>query len=92
MITAMPIIQGGDVTLNMGDGSQWNVQGQSWITNVNATGNVLIDLTSAENEYKNYDSHALTIRNLNGDANIKMDLNGDRSQSDMLYIGQGNGE
>ena len=86
------IIQGGDVTLNMGDGSQWNVQGQSWITNVNATGNVLIDLTSAENEYKNYDSHALTIRNLNGDANIKMDLNGDRSQSDMLYIGQGNGE
>ena len=86
------IIQGGDVTLNMGDGSQWNVQGQSWITNVNANGNVLIDLTSAENEYKNYDSHALTIRNLNGDANIKMDLNGDRSQSDMLYIGQGNGE
>ena len=86
------IIQGGDVTLNMGDGSQWNVQGQSWITNVNAIGNVLIDLTSAENEYKNYDSHALTIRNLNGDANIKMDLNGDRSQSDMLYIGQGNGE
>ena len=86
------IIQGGDVTLNMGDGSQWNVQGQSWITNVNATGNVLIDLTSAENEYKNYDSHALTIRTLKGDANIKMDLNGDRSQSDMLYIGQGNGE
>ena len=86
------IIQGGDITLNMGDGSQWNVQGQSWITNVNATGNVLIDLTSAENQYKNYDSHALTIRNLNGDANIKMDLNGDRSQSDMLYIGQGNGE
>lgn len=86
------IIQGGDVTLNMGDGSQWNVQGQSWITNVNATGNVLIDLTSAENQYKNYDSHALTIRNLNGDANIKMDLNGDRSQSDMLYIGQGKGE
>ena len=86
------IIQGGNVTLNMGDGSQWNVQGQSWITNVNATGNVTIDLTSAENEYQNYNSHALTIRNLNGDANIKMNLNGDRSQSDMLYIGQGSGE
>ena len=86
------IIQGGDVTLNMGDESQWNVQGQSWITNVNTTGNVTIDLTSAENEYQNYNSHALTIRNLNGDANIKMNLNGDRSASDMLYIGQGNGE
>ena len=86
------IIQGGDVTLNMGDGSQWNVQGQSWITNVNTNGNVKIDLTNVAEEYQNYNSHALTIRNLNGDANIKMDLDGDRSQSDMLYIGQGNGE
>ena len=86
------IIQGGDVTLNMGDESRWNVQGQSWITNVNTNGNVTIDLTSAENEYQKYNSHALTIRNLNGDANIKMNLNGDRSASDMLYIGQGKGE
>ena len=86
------IIQGGDVTLNMGDGSEWNVQGQSWITTVNTEGNVKIDLTNVADDYQNYNSHALTIRNLNGDANIKMDLNGDRSQSDMLYIGQGNGE
>ena len=86
------IYKGGDVTLHMGDGSRWNVQGQSWITNVNTNGNVTIDLTNAQNEYENYNSHALTIRNLNGNANIKMDLNGDRSQSDMLYIGQGNGE
>ena len=86
------IIQGGNVTLNMGDDSEWYVQGQSWITNVNTNGDVTIDLTSAQNEYQKYNSHALTIRNLNGDANIKMDLNGDRSQSDMLYIGQGNGE
>ncbi len=86
------IIQGGDVTLNMGDDSKWNVQGQSWITNVNTNGNVTIDLTNAQNEYENYNSHALTIRNLNGDANIKMNLDGERSQSDMLYIGQGSGE
>ena len=86
------IYKGGDVTLNMGDESRWNVQGQSWITNVNTNGNVTIDLTSAENEYQKYNSHALTIRNLNGDANIKMNLNGDRSASDMLYIGQGKGE
>ena len=86
------IYKGGDVTLHMGDGSRWNVQGQSWITNVNTNGDVTIDLTSAETAYQNYNSHALTIRNLNGDANIKMNLDGERSQSDMLYIGQGNGE
>lgn len=86
------IYKGGDITLTMGDGSQWNVQGQSWITNLNTNGEVTIDLTNIAEEYKNYDSHALTIRNLNGNADIIMDLDGNRSQSDMLYIGQGNGE
>lgn len=86
------IYKGGDITLTMGDGSKWNVQGQSWITTLNTDGKVTIDLTNVADEYKNYDSHALTIRNLNGNANIKMDLDGDRSASDMLYIGKGNGE
>ena len=86
------IYKGGDITLTMGDGSRWNVQGQSWITNLNTNGEVTIDLTNIAEEYKNYDSHALTIRNLNGNADIIMDLDGNRSQSDMLYIGQGNGE
>ena len=86
------IIQGGNVTLNMGDNAKWYVQGQSWITNINTKDNALIDLTNVGEGYENYKSHALTVRNLNGDANIKMDLNGDRSQSDMLYIGQGKGE
>lgn len=84
------ILHGGEVTLNMGKGSQWSVQGQSWITNLNTNGNVLIDLTNASTEYES-NAHALTVRNLNGDANIKMSLNGDRSKSDMLYIGKGNG-
>lgn len=84
------ILHGGEVTLNMGKGSQWSVQGQSWITNLNTNGNVLIDLTNASTEYES-NSHALTVRNLNGDANIKMSLNGDRTQSDMLYIGKGTG-
>ena len=87
------IIQGGDVTLNMGDKSRWDVQGQSWITTVNTEGNVTIDLTNVSSGYKDdYVSHALTIRNLNGSADIKMHLDGTRSQSDMLYIGNGNGE
>ncbi len=84
------ILHGGEVTLNMGKGSQWSVQGQSWITNLNTNGNVLIDLTNASTEYES-NAHALTIRNLNGDANIIMSLNGDRTQSDMLYIGKGTG-
>ena len=84
------ILHGGDVTLNMGNGSQWSVQGQSWITNLNTNGNVLIDLTNASTEYES-NAHASTVRNLNGDANIKMSLNGDRTQSDMLYIGKGTG-
>ena len=84
------ILHGGEVTLNMGKGSQWSVQGQSWITNLNTNGNVLIDLTNASTEYES-NAHALTVRNLNGDANIKMSLNGDRTQSDMLYIGKGTG-
>ena len=84
------ILHGGEVTLNMGKGSQWSVQGQSWITNLNTNDNVLIDLTNASTEYES-NAHALTIRNLNGDANIIMSLNGDRTQSDMLYIGKGTG-
>lgn len=84
------ILHGGEVTLNMGKGSQWSVQGQSWITNLNTNGNVLIDLTNASTEYES-NAHALTVRNLNGDANIIMSLNGDRTQSDMLYIGKGTG-
>ena len=84
------ILHGGEVTLNMGNGSQWSVQGQSWITNLNTKGNVLIDLTNASTEYES-NAHALTVRDLNGDANIKMSLNGDRTQSDMLYIGKGIG-
>ena len=87
------IIQGGDVTLNMGDGSRWDVQGQSWITTVNTNGNAVIDLTNVADGYEDsYNSHSLTIRNLNGDADIKMKLDGNRSTSDMLYIGNANGE
>ncbi len=87
------IIQGGDVTLNMGDGAIWYVQGQSWITTLNTESNVTIDLTNVADGYEDsYNSHSLTIRNLNGNADIKMDLDGDRSASDMLYIGQGSGE
>ena len=85
------ILEGGSVNLTMGDGAKWYVQGQSWITSINTTGNALIDLTNVGDGYENYDSHALTVYNLNGGANIKMNLDGDRDYSDMLYIKNGNG-
>ena len=85
------ILEGGSVNLTMGDGAKWYVQGQSWITNINTTGNALIDLTDVGTGYEHYNSHALTVYNLHGDANIKMKLDGDRDYSDMLYIKNGNG-
>ncbi len=85
------ILEGGSVNLTMGDGAKWYVQGQSWITNINTTGNALIDLTNVGDGYESYDSHALTVYNLNGGADIKMSLDGDRDYSDMLYIKNGNG-
>lgn len=85
------ILEGGSVNLTMGDGAKWYVQGQSWITSINTTGNALIDLTNVGDGYENYDSHALKVYNLNGGADIKMSLDGDRQFSDMLYIGNGTG-
>lgn len=85
------ILEGGSVNLTMGDGAKWYVQGQSWITSINTTGNALIDLTNVGDGYESYDSHALTVYNLNGGADIKMSLDGDRQFSDMLYIGNGTG-
>lgn len=86
------IVRNGTVNLTMGEGSKWYVNGQSWITSVDTSKaqNTLIDLVSA-NTNLNMDSHALTIGTLKGDTTFRMKLDGDRSKSDMLYIGNGNG-
>lgn len=86
------IVRNGTVNLTMGEGSQWYVNGQSWITSVDTSKaqNTLIDLVSA-NTNLNMNSHALTIGTLKGDTTFRMKLDGDRSKSDMLYIGNGNG-
>ncbi|MDM8108740.1 autotransporter outer membrane beta-barrel domain-containing protein [Phascolarctobacterium faecium] len=86
------IVRNGTVNLTMGEGSQWYVNGQSWITSVDTSKaqNTLIDLVSA-NTNLNMDSHALTIGTLKGDTNFRMKLDGNRQYSDMLYIGNGNG-
>jgi len=82
------IIKGGTVKLTMGGGSRWNVTGQSWITSLKTTGNAedtLISLEKAKEDL-NSNASALTIGTLKGDTRFYMNLNGDRSASDMLYI------
>ena len=82
----------GNVDLKLGDGSRWNVDGQSWVTTINAGQNTVIDLTGAATD-RNTTAHALTIGTLNGDANFRMNLDGfDKGNSDMLYIKNSNGE
>ena len=82
----------GKVDLKLGDGSRWNVDGQSWVTTINAGKNTVIDLTGAVTD-RNTSAHALTIGTLDGDANFRMNLDGfDKANSDMLYIKNSKGE
>ena len=88
------IIANGTVNLTMGEGSVWNVTGQSWITELNTTENAadtLINLEKAKEDY-NTSASALTIGTLNGSTQFYMNLDGDRSASDMLYIKNANGK
>lgn len=81
----------GEVNLSMGDGSRWNVTGQSWVTSIKSAGVTLIDMVGA-NIDKNEKAHAMTIEKLEGDTNFKVSLDGNRHESDMIYIknAQGN--
>ena len=82
----------GTVKLKLDEGSRWNVNGQSWVTEIDATDNSIIDLTGAQTD-RNTTAHALTVGTLKGNANFRMNLDGfDKANSDMLYIKNSNGE
>lgn len=91
------IIQGGQVNLTMGEGSRWNINGQSWITSIKTTtgdlttGTPVIDLVNANTD-RTTTAHALTVYELTGNAIFNMSLDGDRDVSDMLYIKKADGE
>lgn len=91
------IIQGGQVNLTMGEGSRWNIHGQSWITSIKTTtgdlttGTPVIDLVNANTD-RTTTAHALTVYELTGNAIFNMSLDGDRDVSDMLYIKKADGE
>lgn len=91
------IYKGGQVNLDMGENSRWNVTGQSWITSIDTTNdsgnvrnNAIIDLISANTD-RNTTAHALTVYNMNGNATFNMSLDADRNLSDMLYIKNADG-
>lgn len=95
------IYSGGRVDLEMGSGSTWFVTGQSWITSINtekAQGDTkdtraTIDLTTMyeNDEADATTAHALTVYDFKGDADFKMNLSGDRANSDMLYMKHADG-
>lgn len=73
----------GEVNLTMGDKAYWNVTEQSWVSSLTATGaGAVIDMVGEDNG-----THAVTIENMQGNANFKMSLNGEtKTDSDMLYM------
>ena len=91
------IFKGGVVNLKMGEGSRWNVTGQSWITTIKTSDAAIsddtpiIDLITANSD-RSTKAHALTVYELNGNAVFNMSLDGNRSTSDMLYIKNAQGE
>ena len=96
------IYSGGNVGLEMGAGSRWNVTGQSWITSIDtsdANGNTqdtratidLVNYYKDETGKNNTNAHALTVYDFNGDADFIMNLDGNRTNSDMLYMKHADG-
>lgn len=96
------IYTGGNVGLEMGAGSRWNVTGQSWITSIDtsdANGNTqdtratidLVNYYKDETGENNTNAHALTVYDFNGSADFIMNLDGNRTNSDMLYMKRADG-
>ena len=71
------VVTSGTVSVDLEE-AQWNVTGQSWVTNLSGKGGV-IDLTQG--------SDAVHIKNLSGSHTFKVNLDYDHHEtSDMLYI------
>ena len=79
------IFKGGEVNLTMGEGSRWNVTGQSWVTRINTESAALADdVLAAENPVEAM-NHMATIdlveantdRNTNAHALIVYEMTGD---------------
>lgn len=79
-----PVTSSGSVSVNLGEGSTWTLTGQSWLSSLQGSNNV-IDLTAEDGE----GNHALHIGTITGSNNtFVMNLLRDGS-GNMLYVYQG---
>ena len=80
----------GEITLNLGDNSTWDMTGQSWITNLNLGNNVTIDMrdnTMRDEKAENNGNYAISIGKISGEGTFELNLNAkDRNSSQMIYI------
>lgn len=78
----------GNISIDFNNKSRWNVVGQSFISNINTKENNIIDMVGYNTENK---PHSLMVKEFNGDSNFVMNLNGDRKNTDMVYLNSGTG-
>ncbi|WP_278402600.1 autotransporter outer membrane beta-barrel domain-containing protein [Megamonas rupellensis] len=78
----------GNISVDFNNKSRWNVVGQSFISNINTKENNIIDMVGYNTENK---PHSLMVKEFNGDSNFVMNLNGNRQNTDMVYLNSGIG-
>ena len=78
----------GNISVDFNNKSRWNVVGQSFISNINTKENNIIDMVGYNTENK---PHSLMVKEFNGDSNFVMNLNGNRQNTDMVYLNSGRG-
>ena len=79
----------GNISVDFNNKSRWNVVGQSFISNINTKENNIIDMVGYNTENK---PHSLMVKEFNGDSNFVMNLNGNRQNTDMVYLNSGTGK
>lgn len=78
----------GNISIDFNNKSRWNVVGQSFISKINTKENNIIDMVGYDTENK---PHSLMVKEFNGDSNFVMNLNGNRQNTDMVYLNSGTG-
>ena len=78
----------GNISIDFNNKSRWNVVRQSFISNINTKENNIIDMVGYNTENK---PHSLMVKEFNGDSNFVMNLNGNRQNTDMVYLNSGTG-
>ena len=79
----------GTVNIDLGEGSKWNVTGQSWVTKLEGNGTVILVGSGSENGTitEGTGGYAVHIGELKGDNTFVLNLTPDALEtSDMIYV------